>query len=257
MRHVLFIILFFGTLISCKNDHKRKEKDGMVFIHGDTDIKDFWIDKYPVTVAQFAQFVKITGYITQAEEFGDGGLLDFKTGVWGLKKGANWHYPLGKDSLAAPTNHPVTQVSWYDAMAYCKWAKKRLPTSEEYIFSEKNGYKNFANTYSWGDEIIENGKYEANFWQGLFPFNNTLEDGFLTTSPVGYFGLNEAGLGDIGGNVWQWCSDENAKKPGEYYQRGGSYLCDPKDCHGFKIGGFSSSSKETSLMHVGFRCVRD
>jgi len=253
--HLVLSILLF--LFSCQSETKIVEKDGMVLIKGNEELKDFWVDKNPVTVAQFAEFVKATEYKTQAEEFGDAGYFDFKTGEWTLKKGATWQFPLGKDTAAAPLNHPVTQVSWNDAVAYCKWPKKRLPSSQEFLFIEKNGQSDYENTYTWGDNFFEKGKFKANFWQGNFPFNNTVEDGFLTTSPVGHFGLNKLGLGDVGGNVWQWCSDENPAKATEWFQRGGSYLCDPKICHGFKIGGISSSTQETSLMHVGFRCVKD
>lgn len=256
------ILNFFSALlvlvnISCKKPAKHIEKDGMVWIEGNSDIADFWIDISPVTVGQFEQFINATNYKTQAETFGDAGYFDFKTGIWSLKKGAYWKYPLGSDTTAAPLDHPVTQVSWNDVQAYCQWAKKRLPTSEEFVFAEKNGSNDYEEVYTWGHDFIENGKYKANFWQGIFPYNNTVEDGFLTTSPVGYFGKNKIGLTDMGGNVWQWCSDASKDKPDEMNQRGGSYLCDPMVCHGFKIGGISSSSAETALMHVGFRCVKD
>lgn len=229
----------------------------MVLIKGNENINDFWMDISPVTVADFSKFIAATKYKTQAEQFGDAGVFDFKTGNWSLLKGATWQYPFGKNGEKAKPSHPVTQVSWNDAVAYCKWAKKRLPTSEEFVFAEKNGEEDFDKTYSWGDNFVENDIYKANFWQGNFPVKNTIEDGFLTTSPVGYFGKNEAGLNDMGGNVWQWCSDFSQEKRDEKNQRGGSYLCDPMVCHGFKIGGVSSSTPETSLCHVGFRCVKD
>lgn len=229
----------------------------MVLIPSQGDVQTFWIDVSPVSVAQFKKFIDITGYITQAEKFGDAGVFNFSTGEWSLVKGANWKFPFGPDSFPAPADHPVTQVSWNDAVAYCKWAGKRLPTSKEYILAEKNGEKKFNAEYSWGDDFIVNGKYKTNFWQGSFPYINTVDDGFLTTSPIGYFGKNKIGLTDIEGNVWQWCSDESSERPGEKNQRGGSYLCDPGFCHGFKIGGKASSTDETSLCHVGFRCVRD
>jgi formylglycine-generating enzyme len=253
----LFLFLLIIT-VACKESPKQiLEKNGMIFIKGNGKIKDLWLDKHPVTVAQFSEFVNATQYQTEADKFGDAGFFDFKTGEWSLKKGANWQYPLGKDTLAAPLDHPVTQVSWNDAMAYCQWANKRLPSSEEFVFAEKNGTHDYENIYTWGQNFKENGSFKANFWQGSFPYHNTVEDGFLTTSPVGFFGKNELGLSDMGGNVWQWCSDENPQKPNEMNQRGGSYLCDPMVCHGFKIGGLSSSTAETSLMHVGFRCAKD
>lgn len=250
----IYVCLFF-SLISC--DKTPQEKDGMVLIKGNSNLKDFWLDVSPVTVAQFREFVQQTHYKTQADQFGDAGVFDFPTGSWGLIKGATWAYPFGRDSAAAKTDHPVTQVSWNDAIAYCKWANKRLPTSEEYIFAEKNGETDYALKYTWGDSFIENNQYKANFWQGKFPIINTLNDSFLTTSPVGYFGKNKLGLVDIEGNVWQWCSDDSTEKPDQKNQRGGSYLCDPTVCHGFKIGGESSCTPETSLAHTGFRCAKN
>lgn len=249
---LVFLLIF---ILNCQN--KPIEKNGMVYVHGMRDIDDFWMDISPITVTKFSKFIKATNYKTQADQFGDAGVFDFKSGNWSLIKGANWQYPFGKTGEKAKPNHPVTQVSWNDAMAYCKWAKKRLPTSEEYIFAEKNANFNYLNTYTWGDDFKVGNTFKANFWQGNFPLKNTIEDGFLTTSPVGYFGKNKIGLSDMGGNIWQWCSDDSKEKKSEKNQRGGSYLCDPMVCLGFKIGGVSSSTPETSLCHVGFRCVKD
>jgi formylglycine-generating enzyme len=253
----VYAICIFLTFYFIRCEKQVIQKDGMVLIKGEGDIKDYWLDVSPVTVGAFNKFVRATHYKTQAERFGDGGVFNFKTGTWELVKGANWLYPFGKDSSKAIANHPVTQVSWNDALVYCRWTKKRLPNSQEFIFAEKNGEKIYEKTYTWGMNFIENGKYKANFWQGVFPLNNTVEDGFLTTSPVGYFGKNNLGLTDVGGNVWQWCSDNSDKRQGEKMQRGGSFLCDPMVCHGFKIGGQSSSTPETSLCHVGFRCAKN
>jgi formylglycine-generating enzyme len=171
-------------------------------------------------------------------------------------KGANWEFPEGKGQANALDNHPVTQISWNDAVSYCNWSKKRLPTKIEFDFAANNG-EDELKTYSWGENATENGKYMANFWQGSFPLYNSNDDGFLRTSPVKYFGKNKLGLSDMGGNVWQWVEDWDDVKKDEKIQSGGSFLCDPSVCHGFKIGNTSSSSPETSLMHVGFRCVKD
>lgn len=244
--------IFF--LINQKNNAQIHAPEGMVFVKGNEKIKPYFIDKTPVTVAQFRKFIEATQYKTESEKFGDSGVFDFKTGDWSLIKGANWQFPEAK--AKAPDNHPVTQVSWNDAVAYCLWANKRLPTKTEYDFAANNAEDEFK-TYAWGENAIENGKYKANFWQGSFPQYNSNEDGFLTTSPVGYFGENKLGLADMGGNVWEWLEEFNPKKPTEKLQAGGSYLCDPSVCHGFKIGNISSTSPETGLMHVGFRCVKD
>ncbi|MCD8540088.1 MAG: formylglycine-generating enzyme family protein [Leadbetterella sp.] len=242
---LLFLLLLAAA---CRPE----EEEGMVWVDN-----RFQMDISPVTVAGFREFVKATSYVTEAEKFGDGGVFDFATGQWQLIRGACWEYPFGPGAEKAPDDHPVTQVSWNDAQAYCRWAGKRLPRSEEFLLAEKNGRKDYPGTYTWGDDFLENGVFKANFWQGAFPVHNTGEDGFLTTSPVGHFGKNALGLTDMGGNVWQWCSDDSGVRPGEKNQRGGSFLCDPSVCHGFKIGGVASSSPETSLVHVGFRCVKD
>lgn len=248
------IWVFCFALIIQACQPRAVEKDGMVLISGDRDIKDFWLDVSPVTVEQFGRFVKATNYKTEAEKFGDGGAFDFELGVWKLQKGVSWQHPFGNDT--AKPDHPVTMVSWNDAAAYARWAGKRLPTSQEFVFAEKNGEADFDKAYTWGEHFKENGMFKANFWQGTFPGKNTVEDGFLTTSPVGHFGKNKLGLTDMGGNVWQWCQDESEQEPGQKVQRGGSYLCDPMVCHGFKVGGKATSSPETSLVHVGFRCAK-
>jgi sulfatase modifying factor 1 len=226
-----------------------------------TYLKAWCLDSHLVTVAQFREFVKNTGHQTEAEKFGNSGVFQFDKGEWQMVDSANWKNPAGPKSEPAKDNHPVTQVSWNDAKAYCKWLGKRLPTEFEWEAAAR--YKNGGLKYSWGLHYA--GK--ANIWNGSFPDINTKEDGFLTTSPVGYFGNSISGLTDMGGNVWQWCEDEYLPYPG--YQghweteagakamRGGSFLCDSTVCHGFRVTARSYSTPETSLMHVGFRCACD
>lgn len=249
MRKGLLLPLLVLVGMSCSSEPA--EQDGMILVD-----KSFYMDVSPVTVAQFKVFTEATGYVTEAEKFGDAGVFDFVYGKWDMVKGANWKLPYGPEMPAAEDDHPVTQVSWNDAHAYAKWAGKRLPTSEEFILAEKNGRQEYDKIYTWGDDFKEGNQFKANFWQGMFPIQNTEEDGFLTTSPVGHFGKNKIGLTDMGGNVWQWCRDQSKTKPGEMNQRGGSFLCDPSICHGFKIGGKASATPETSLVHLGFRCVK-
>ena len=263
-----------------------KIPEGMVFIPGGTldmgsekglpreqpvvprSIKGFFMDVTPVTVAQFRKFVKATGYITQAESFGDAAIFDLQQQTWILKESAYWEYPRGKDNEPAPADHPVTQVSFNDAIAYCNWANKRLPTEAEWEHAARNG-ANSRTQYSWGEEIQNNdGTYKANVWQGVFPAYNTGEDGFMYTSPVGYFNETKNGLKDMSGNVWEWCLDwyqsydpnqperVQTAEP-ERVMRGGSFMCHPGYCHGYRVSGRSGTTPETGLFHVGFRTVKD
>jgi sulfatase modifying factor 1 len=233
-------------------------------------IKGFFMDIHPVTVKEFRIFIQATNYQTDAEQFGNSGVFDFETGKWGLKEGAYWEYPQGMDFPKAEDDHPVTQVSWNDAMAYCKWAGKRLPSEFEWEHAARNAGKNTDQLYPWRTNYLRDkeGNYLANVWQGPFPRYNSVEDGYRTTSPVGAFGASPIGLQDMAGNVWEWCSnwripyDEDPDQfipdvHSEKAQRGGSFLCDPKVCHGYRVSGRSGSTPETSLMNVGFRCVMD
>lgn len=230
-------------------------------------VDGFFMDEHPVTVAQYRAFVEATGFKTEAEKFGDSGVFNFRKGKWSLLRGASWEYPFGPDQPKADDDHPVTQVSWGDAQAYARWAGKRLPKEVEWEHAARNG-NNTRSRYAWGNEIRDGETYLANFWQGNFPFQNTGQDGYMSTSPVGQFGKTELGLMDMAGNVWEWCEDwfesyaedgpnlrQNPNEP-ERVMRGGSYLCDPKVCHGFRVSGRSGTSPETGLCHLGFRCVR-
>ncbi|HEX6940574.1 MAG TPA: formylglycine-generating enzyme family protein [Longimicrobiales bacterium] len=229
-------------------------------------VRPFFMDVHPVTVAQFREFVEQTGYRTDAERFGDAGVYDVETGEWVLVRGADWRRPLGPDGPEAPPDHPVTQVSWNDAVAYARWAGKRLPTEIEWEHAARAG-RDARHRYAWGDSLVVHGRHRANTWQGAFPDGNTLEDGYLYTSPVGAFGANPLGLTDMGGNVWEWTADwfrpytpdgpaADRAMP-EKVQRGGSFLCHRDFCHGYRVSARSHSSPETALFHVGFRLVKD
>jgi len=256
----------------------RLETKDMAFVKGGTlyttdpvtkankevKIKSFLLDRNLVTVAQFDEFVNATHYVTDAQRFGNGGVFDAAAHGWTLIDGADYHYPFGRDQAKAQPNHPVTQVSWNDALAYAKWKRKRLPTQWEWEHAAKNG-ENSRQQYTWGQDLVVAGKYKANTWQGSFPSYNTAEDGYAATSPVGAFGANKIGLTDMGGNVWQWCSDDIAPQGRDAEMdpamrkvtRGGSFLCDPLVCHGFQVTGRSSSTPESSMVHIGFRCAKD
>ncbi len=252
------------------------EENGMVRVDGttlttsiiETDqhvtvrVKSFLIDKDLVTVNEFEKFVKATGYVTEAEKFGDAGI--FEDGAWTMVTGATFRLPFGPAKPRALPDHPVTQISWNDANAFAKWKGKRLPTQWEWELAAKNG-KNSDELYSWGATLVVDGKYKANTWQGSFPASNTKDDGYEFTSPVGAFGRNEIGLSDMGGNVWQWCADDHVPTESEVevdghprkVLRGGSYLCDPMVCHGYQVTGRASSTAESAMAHIGFPCVKD
>lgn len=233
-------------------------------------IKEFYMDKHPVTVEEFRNFIRSTHYITDAEKFGNSAVFDFKTGQWFLLDGANWEYPQGKDFPKALNNHPVTQVSWNDATAYCNWAGKRLPSEFEWEHAARNAGNIKNEMYPWKTNNLKNddSEYQANVWQGIFPLYNNEADGYLLTSPVGAFGETELGLQDMAGNVWEWCSNWKVSynkshanfiptETSEKVQRGGSFLCDPNICHGYRVSGRSGATPESSLMNTGFRCVKD
>lgn len=232
-------------------------------------VKSFWMDRHEVTVAEFARFVKATGYRTEAERFGWSGVFDLKEGIWKRVDGADWRHPEGPGSTAKP-NEPVTQVSWNDAAAYARWAKKRLPTEAEWERAARGGLAD--KTYPWGNDLCPNKRHRANLWQGEFPYHNTGADGYVRRAPVGNFPPNGYGLYDMAGNVWEWCADwyderyyagsPKADPPGpargeERVLRGGSWMCSENYCQGYRVAARSKAAPDTALNNLGFRCVQD
>jgi formylglycine-generating enzyme required for sulfatase activity len=198
---------------------------------------------------------------------------------WSYVRGANWKHPEGPDSnLRDRKNHPVVHISWDDAVAYAKWAGKRLPTEAEWEYAARGGLD--QKVYVWGDELTPGGKWRANIWQGKFPIQNSLADGYRTTAPVGTYEPNGYGLRDMSGNVWEWCSDwyrddyyehsprKNPKGPDSSFdpteprvakrsKRGGSFLCSDTYCQAYQPGARGRGDPNSSSAHCGFRCVRD
>ena len=232
-----------------------------------TEVQPFLMDKKMVTVAEFRDFIEETGYVTEAEKFGDGVVFDFKKSTWVLLPNATWDYPQGPLAEKANDNHPVTMLSYSDADEYLSWVDKRLPTEVEWEHAAR-GISLRDNPYSWGQELKENDStYMANTWNGVFPIMNTIDDGYLTTSPVGTFGTNQFDLSDMGGNVWEWTSDwyrsyEDYNQPyiinpaSQKVLRGGSFLCHTSYCHGYRVSARSYTPIDNSMFHIGFRGVK-
>jgi sulfatase modifying factor 1 len=230
----------------------------------ETKVESFYIDKYLVTVSDFRKFVTSTGYVTEAEKFGDAGVYNLEEGRWELRKGATWKYPLGPEKPKANEDHPVTQVSWNDAAAYCSWAGMRLPTEIEWEYAARGG-KNDDDAYSWGNTIYQENTFMANVWQGELS-DKQGADGFKYTSPVGYYGETQEGLTDMGGNVWEWCKTTYRPYPGGQpfrvhpnvkVIRGGSFFYDQAGDHSYSVSFRGSNSVETSLFNCGFRCAKN
>ncbi|EDO49703.1 predicted protein [Nematostella vectensis] len=248
-------------------------------------LRPFYMDIYEVSNREFELFVNATGHKTEAEVFGDSFVLgsrvskeiekDIHQAVaaapwWLPVKGAYWRRPEGPDTdIRERMNHPVLHISWNDAVAFCKWSGKRLPTEAEFEYALKGGSDDTL--YPWGNELLVNGKHMANLWQGRFPVENTAEDGYEGTCPVTAFPQNGYGLYNIIGNAWEWTSDwwnvrhtsdfqDNPTGPTtgkDKVKRGGSYMCHESYCYRYRSAARSQNSPDTTASNLGFRCASD
>ena len=285
MRGRTFIALLIGPLLAAGTARERAlgAADLILILTGMVRIGDergppderpalryrvaaFWIDRTPVTVARFAAFVQASGFVTDAERDGFAGVLDEGQGAWIALRGAYWRRPQGPQAAALP-DHPVTQVSWYDAEAYCQAQGERLPSEFEWERAARMGQSADGHVFGIGDPIEHAGHYLLNAWQGVFPLMNTSADGYATTSPVGAFGAAPSGLTDMAGNVWEWTSSwylpygshvrSEARAATERVSRGGSYLCSPEFCQGYRASARNHTTPDTALENIGFRCAED
>lgn len=260
-----------GTFQMGSEDNMRDERP----IH-EVTVDGFWMETHEVTNADFAKFVEETDHVTMAEKYGDSikflgseGPVDIGdvNNWWDIVTGVDWRHPEGPESsIDERMDHPVVHVSWNDATAYAEWAGKTLPTEAQWEYAARKGMQ--------GDPKNP----DANIFQGEFPYNNTVADGFQATAPVGSFAPNSLGMYDMAGNVWEWCLDwyrddyylfspsdnpegpRSSRDPDEMdiskrVIRGGSFLCHESYCSGFLPATRMKTPPLDSHSHTGFRCV--
>ncbi len=273
-----------GKFLMGTNDKEGFIEDGEGPVR-ELTLSSFYIDETTVTNFQFSEFVKATGYITEAERFGWSfvfiGLLaekdkqkDFQVAAqtpwWCAFPRAKWNQPEGDGSeITERMHHPVVHVSWNDAMAYCQWSGKRLPTEAEWEYAARGGL--VQKRFPWGDDLMQDNMHHCNIWQGSFPDYNSMEDGYFGTAPAKSFAPNNFGLYNSSGNVWEWCNDwfsadfhkngrtvnpEGPEGGQAKVMRGGSFLCHHSYCNRYRVAARSKNTPDSSCSNIGFRCAK-
>jgi sulfatase modifying factor 1 len=294
-----------GTFRMGSDEHYAEEAPAHL-----VEVDGFWVETTTVTNAAFRAFVEATAHVTvaekapRAEEYPGakremlvpGSLVFVPPGRrvdlnnhfnwWDWIPGADWRHPQGPDSsIAGLDDHPVVHVAWDDVCAYAEWAGRQLPTEAEWEFAARGGLDGAA--FTWGDRFRPDGTYMANTWQGEFPIENKLLDGWYHTAPVGSYPPNGYGLYDMAGNVWEWTSDwyatrhdavverpccavqnprgpsvEGSEDPADPVSpiprkvlKGGSYLCAANYCRRYRPASRIPEPVDTSTGHLGFRCI--
>lgn len=262
------MVLIRGGTFLMGNDRSRFTADMPAH---EVTVKSFWIDRFEVTNGEFADFVAETGYRTVAESQGWASVFDRVARQWVAVPGASWQRPLGPGtSIYGQEDCPVVQIAWADADAYAAWSGRRLPTEAEWEFAARGGLSGAE--YPWGDSVLVDGAYQANYWQGWFPDRDLGLDGYRGVGPVGKFPPNAYGLYDMSGNVWEWCSDyfderyyaqspaANPRGPergSRKVQRGGSWMCAENYFAGYKVYARVGVDAHAVYEHAGFRTAKD
>ena len=243
----------------------------------EVQVSAFLIAPTTVTNGQFRQFVRDSGYLTDAERVGwsfvfhhfcrttDRGTSTQQVDAvpwWIAVEGACWRRPEGaRSTIKSRENHPVVHVTWHDAKAFCEWAGCRLPFETEWEFAARGGLS--QKRFPWGNELTPGGSHRCNIWQGRFPDTNTCDDGYAGTAPVDAFEPNGYGLYNVAGNVWEWCEDWfGTDHPSPQFRtgkvlKGGSYLCHESYCNRYRVAARYANAPNASTGNCGFRVARD
>ncbi len=291
-----------GTFLMGSDSHYPEEAPAH-----QVSVGGFWMDQYAITNREFRRFVEATGYVTLAQkpanpsdypgakpELLAPSSVIFKKAAqpvdlrnrynwWTYVRGADWRHPRGPAStIKGLEDHPVVHVAYVDVEAYAKWAGKDIPTEAEWEFAARGGLD--GSEYVWGNDFTPGGQFMANTWQGEFPWQNKIEDGYEWTAPVGSFPPNGYGLHEMAGNVWEWTSDwyqdhgridspcctldnprggkpeksfspEDAARILRKVMKGGSYFCAPNYCRRYRPAARMAQPIDTSTCHLGFRCI--